>query len=127
MASAGVALILCGLSAVRAWCRQSAARRALPMLAAKLRWAAWFDILAGPVVGLVSWLTMLSSAFGDRITWRGVRYRIRPGGQIGLVHRRPPPKTRSDDIPTAIRFPQKGDSESLVPTPKLREYGSAAA
>ena len=32
---------------------------------------------------------MLSAAFSTRVTWRGLRYRIFPGGQIRLLNREP--------------------------------------
>ncbi len=45
------------------------------------------DILLGPVFGAVHWIGMLSSCFGSRICWRGVRYRIAPGGRVVAVRR----------------------------------------
>lgn len=127
VASALACLFLYGLAALRAWYRQDAARRALPALAAKLRWAAWFDILVSPFVGLVSWLTMLSSAFGDQITWRDVTYRIRSGGQIELVHRASHTDAESEDMARVLPFSDDRKSQAPLPTPELRESRSAAA
>jgi cellulose synthase/poly-beta-1,6-N-acetylglucosamine synthase-like glycosyltransferase len=127
IASAAAVMILHGLAVLRAWYRQDAARHALPKLTGKLRWVAWFDILGSPLVGAVSWLTMLGSALGNGITWREVTYRIRPGGQIEVVHRRSQPSEKSADMPTIVPFPEAGDSEARRPTPRLPEYASAAA
>jgi hypothetical protein len=127
IASAVAVLTLYGLSAMRAWYRQDAARRVLPALAAKLRWAAWFDILASPFAGFVSWLMMVSSALGDRITWRNITYRIRPGGRVDLVHRPPQPRTETEEIPATVPFPQTGGPEAPLPISDDRECESAAA
>jgi len=127
MASAVAALVLYGLTTVRAWYRQDAARRALPALAAKLRSAAWFDILASPFVGAVSWLTMLSSAFGDQITWRGVTYRILPGGQIELVNRQPLPSTDPQEEWATVPFPDPEEADVPRHHPNLGKCKSAAA
>jgi hypothetical protein len=127
IASAAAVVLLHGLAALRAWYRQDAARQALPALAGKLRCAVWFDILASPFVGLVSWLTMLSSALGDCITWRDVIYRIRPGGQIELMRRQVEPGSEMADMPTVVPFPQEGETGAVLPTPQLRERRSAAA
>lgn len=127
IASAAAVVLLHGLAALRAWCRQDAARRALPALGKKLRWAVWFDILAGPFVGLVSWLTMLSSALGDCITWRDITYRIQPGGQIELVQCPSQPNGESADMPPVVPFPQTGESGALLPNPQLGDCRSAAA
>jgi hypothetical protein len=127
VASAATAVFLYGLAMLRAWYRQDVARKALPALAGKLRWPARFDILASPFVGLISWLTMLSSAFGDCITWRDVRYRIRPGGQIELLHRRTQPSGESADARSVLQFPGADESGTSLPGRPLCKSGRRAA
>lgn len=71
-----------------------------------LRWDVW----AGPVVGLVHWLGMLGSLFGRQVAWRGISYRVLPGGQISSVQREDQPAT-----PQAQQRPQpEGVAEELV-------------
>lgn len=62
--------------------RQSLVRIYFPQDALRFRAAQWFDLFAGPVPTLVNWVAMLSSLVGDRIVWRGVAYRMLPGGRI---------------------------------------------
>lgn len=79
------AALLYGFSSWRAATRQRMARTCLPPHADKLAAAGWFDILLGPLAGVVTWATLISSCFGTCIRWRGNRYRIHRGGQIELL------------------------------------------
>ena len=40
---------------------------------------------AGPAIAVLHWLATLTSVFGHGITWRGIRYRLRPGGAVTSV------------------------------------------
>ncbi len=77
---------LYGLGSVRAWFRQDVGRRLCSSHTQQLAPAGRFDVYAGPLVGLLNWLGIISSLFGSCITWRGNRYRILPGGQIQLLN-----------------------------------------
>jgi hypothetical protein len=89
---AALGVLLYVLAVVRGMLRQSAARLCLPQLASELAAASWFDTFLSPLSGLFAWLLMLLSCVGQCIEWRGVRYRIRRGGQIDLLSRRFTPR-----------------------------------
>lgn len=76
------AMTLFGMGALRAGLRQDAARKRFPEYADRLAAGRYFDILAGPLVGLVAIGAMLSSAVGRQLCWRGNRYRLLRGGAI---------------------------------------------
>jgi hypothetical protein len=80
---------LVGTHWARAWMREDLGRKRFPHLKRELAVARRWDLLAGPVFGLMNWLGMVSAAFSTRVTWRGLRYRIFPGGQIRLLNREP--------------------------------------
>jgi hypothetical protein len=71
----------------RAALRQSAARAFAPTATAQLQAARAFDIWCSPAAGLVNWLCLLASAFGNRITWRGITYTLKRGGQVVAIER----------------------------------------
>lgn len=88
-----------GGTVLRGWQRRALARVYLPDAPPRLTAAAWIDLWTGPLVGLVHWLSILSSLAGDELDWRGVRYRICRGGVVEIVSREhavpaspPPPK-----------------------------------
>ena len=82
-----LAIALYGLGAVRGALRQSLVKTYFPEQHRALRAARWFDILGGPLTGLVHWFGMLTSTIGQRISWRGLTYRLYPGGAIELEER----------------------------------------
>lgn len=82
-----VVVTLVWLNWLRSWWRQQIGAERFPHLRRELAAARRFDILAGPLVGLANWLVMVAAACGTRVTWRGLRYRIFPGGQIRLLNR----------------------------------------
>ncbi len=61
---------------LRAVLRQIAAFRLLPEHASSLKAAAWADIAGCWLWAPLLMVIMLSSAFGQIITWRGIRYRL---------------------------------------------------
>jgi hypothetical protein len=82
---AGVFLAYYGLNALRAWIRQSLVHCYFPSLAPRLRRARWFDIWAGPLIGLVNMAGLIGAMFGREFTWRGIRYRLLGGGHVAAV------------------------------------------
>jgi hypothetical protein len=96
---------------LRSWLRQDIGSQRFPHLRQELAAARRFDIVAGPLVGLVNWLAMVAAACGTRVTWRGLRYRIFPGGQIRLLNREPEVQTD----------PSLADLQSM-PFDHLRHY-----
>ncbi len=103
-------LLLYAATALRNALRQSIVKTLLPDCEADLRGARRFDIWAGPLVGLVNWLGLCSSVFGNQVTWRDVVYQILPGGKIRLIGRRSEPDgaMRIDQIDGP---PAKGSSD----------------
>jgi hypothetical protein len=88
---AAVAGTLVAMNVLRSWLRQDIGRKRFPHLRKELTVARRMDIIAGPLVGLATWLAMVAAACGTRVTWRGLRYRIFPGGQIQLLNRESEP------------------------------------
>jgi cellulose synthase/poly-beta-1,6-N-acetylglucosamine synthase-like glycosyltransferase len=88
----GLGAALWAVGAVRGAVRQSLVAAYFPQHLRATRAARWFDILAGPVAGLVHWLGMWAAACGRRIRWRGVCYRLFPGGRIEIEQRAADPE-----------------------------------
>lgn len=83
----GVVAFLYGFGVLKAVLRQETAQLSLPLFEEKLKNVRRFDYVAGPLVSVVNWIGMLSALFGSSIIWRGVRYRIFPGGQSQTLNR----------------------------------------
>lgn len=64
------------LTSIRAWMRQSCARRRLPEHAPALGSIAWLDIWLHPLLSLLNLGCWLSASVGRTITWRAIRYRL---------------------------------------------------
>lgn len=101
---ASTVLALVGTHWARAWMREDMGRKRFPHLKRELAAARRWDLLAGPFFGLLNCLGMLSAAFSTRVTWRGLRYRIFPGGQIRLLNREleqeaQPPLSEAQSMP----------------------------
>jgi cellulose synthase/poly-beta-1,6-N-acetylglucosamine synthase-like glycosyltransferase len=84
---AGILAVLYLASVYRGLVRHDLAAIYFPDQRDRLRKARRFDVWAGPFVGLVNWLALAISVVGRRITWRGITYRIRGGGQTRLLRR----------------------------------------
>jgi len=97
--SAGVLLTLYGLSVVRGVIRQKVLWIHFPNRARRLRKARHFDVWLSPAVTVLHWLAVLSSLYGCHITWRGICYRVFPGGRIRMLSRDGLPATSPDDQP----------------------------
>jgi len=46
-----------------------------------------FDVWVNPLVEIAHWIGVLSSAVGRCIVWRGIRYRVLPGGKVKEIVR----------------------------------------
>lgn len=82
--SAATCVALYALNVYRAWNRQQFARIALAPGQATAG-EALFDLVCGPLSGLVNLTGLLASLVGHQVSWRGVRYRLLPGGQITSI------------------------------------------
>ncbi len=73
---------LYGLGLYRGWAMQGLAAvyspEHLPALRGVRRWHVW----ANPAVALVQWIGLVTSAFGNRVTWRAIDYRIGADGRV---------------------------------------------
>ena len=82
--------VLYGVGLYRGWAMQSLAAvyspENLPELRGVRRWHIW----ASPAVAFVQWLGLIASAFGNRVKWRAIDYRLGAGGRVlsMRVHRR---------------------------------------
>jgi cellulose synthase/poly-beta-1,6-N-acetylglucosamine synthase-like glycosyltransferase len=77
------------ISVLRGWVRSSTARIYFPDLDPTLRQACRFDTWATPLVSLVHGAALLSSMVGRHLVWRGITYRLLPGGRSELLWREP--------------------------------------
>ena len=84
---AGIVGLVYAGCVLRGLLRGDLARRYLPDQQPSLRQARLFDLWSGPLVGLFTWAMMAASLFGSRITWRGITYRLRPGGKVQTISR----------------------------------------
>ncbi len=80
---------LYGFGVTKAVLRQSSARLSFDDFDTTLKRARWFDIVAGPLVATVNWIGLFSALLGSTIVWRGIRYRMLPGGQSHTLNREP--------------------------------------
>ena len=111
----GVTAVLYALSVQRGWVRQSLVETYFPKRDRKSSSGTArtvlcnedsrplyvrFDIWANPLGALAGWLGVLGSLVGRRITWRGISYRMLPGGRIGAVERRGAPAPPAHDPKT---------------------------
>lgn len=80
-----------------------------------------FDIFAGPFVGLVTLLAMISSLVGSTISWRGIHYGLGQGGRTMLIGRDVTP-----EVWQAIDSRLKTDEPPMGAFLKLYEPDAAA-
>lgn len=79
------------LGVLRAAERERLARTYFPAHTTRLTAAARVDLWAGPLIGLMGAVGIVSSMVGKSIAWRGIRYRLDRGGRVRLVQRDDPP------------------------------------
>ena len=114
----GVCAALYLLCVQRGYVRQALLGTYFPERRHALRGAARFDILAGPLAAMVGWVGMLGSLFGKHIHWRGITYRVFPGGKMRVVGRRP----------ESIQYSEQNDQRqppdvSTIKLPRYRKAG----
>ena len=67
--------------------RQSLVRTYFPHWERASRRIRRFDVWANPLVELAHWLGVASASCGRWINWRGIRYRVLPGGEVQQIVR----------------------------------------
>jgi hypothetical protein len=79
---AAVLGVLYGLGFYRGWAMQGLAAvyspEHLPELRGVRRWHVW----ASPAVAFVQWIGLIASAFGNRVKWRAIDYRLGANGRV---------------------------------------------
>ena len=111
--------LLYGLNVYRGMIRQDLAGIYFPHLESQLRGPRRFDIWMEPLISLVNWVGMISSLFGQTITWRGVTYRLFRGGRIETTHRCEEP-TSPDHEP-----PREDSDREIAPKKRHASYRRA--
>jgi ceramide glucosyltransferase len=82
-----VSAILYAVTVYRGWLRQGLVKVYFPHWEKASRTIRRFDIWANPLVELAHWIGVSSAAFGRHVLWRGIRYRVLPGGQVQKIIR----------------------------------------
>ena len=86
----GACLAIYGLNAAKAFVRQDLIDIYVPDCRKRLNHARRFDVWAGPVVGLINTLVVISSCVGRRIHWRQITYLLRKDGTVEILSRQQP-------------------------------------
>lgn len=115
--AAGLSGLLYGFSALGGWFRQGFVRVYFPQLDAALRGARRFEIWAGPLVALANWLHLFGSTFGRHVTWRGIRYRLAPDGQVLEIQRPGEPPSGAAALPAEDQPLDQGPGPALLRFP----------
>jgi cellulose synthase/poly-beta-1,6-N-acetylglucosamine synthase-like glycosyltransferase len=82
-----VSLVLYLVTVYRGALRQDLVKTYFPHWKGASRRIRGFDIWANPLVEFAHWIGVFSAAFGNYVTWRGIRYRVKPGGQVEKIIR----------------------------------------
>jgi hypothetical protein len=77
-----VLAVLYGLGLYRGWAMQSLAAVYSPQNLPELRGVRRWHIWASPAVAFVQWLGLIASAFGNRVKWRAIDYRLGADGRV---------------------------------------------
>lgn len=89
---AGVAALLYALGVWRVAMRQDAARASVPQIQPQLAAAQRLELFGGPLLSLVGWIGLVSSALLRQVTWRGIAYRLGSDGRVRSVAHQPAPE-----------------------------------
>lgn len=84
---AAVTLLLYALSVLRAWMRHRALSMRLSAGARLPLALRSFDALCSPISSLLTWLILVSSAWGRSLKWRNIRYDLTGNGKIIRISR----------------------------------------
>lgn len=82
---ASVAAVHYAGTVLRAKMRQRALRRCLPQLPEAVRRTWSCETWAAPWVNLVGWSCMVAALWGNRVTWRAIRYRLDGRGRVAAT------------------------------------------
>lgn len=85
-----ILLAIYSVNTIRALLRQRAIHARFPKESRAQRAVWWLDVLGHPLVGLVQWCLIVSSAWGREITWRSIRYRLQGPHHTRVLHRTTP-------------------------------------
>ena len=85
-------VLLYGMGVARSAVRANIGRRSFPSWKSHKK-ARKFDMFAGPVIGAVTFASMVASCFGSEIVWRRIRYFIGRGGRVLVIGRQLPEGT----------------------------------
>jgi hypothetical protein len=99
-----VSAIFYAVTVYRGWLRQGLVKVYFPNWEPASRRIQRFDIWANPLVELAHWLGVSSAAVGHHVFWRGIRYRVLPGGQVQKI-------IRGDAKPVQSAEESEGESE----------------
>ena len=104
---AGGLAVLYLLGVCRVRLRQQLVGTYFPDRQERLQPAARFDVWANPLAKLAHWLGVLSSIFGRHIAWRGISYRVFPGGRIRIAGREEGEQLQQREIPPEEFIPYR--------------------
>jgi hypothetical protein len=93
----GVSAALYMLKVYRGSLRQALVKTYFPHWERASRRIRLFDTWGHPLVELAHWLGVASAAVGRLISWRGICYRVLPGGQVQEIIRADAEAVESDD------------------------------
>ena len=82
-----VSAVLYSITVYRGSLRQDLVRTYFPHWEQASRRIRGFDIWANPLVEFAHWIGVLSAGVGRYVNWRGIRYRVVPGGQVRKIIR----------------------------------------
>ncbi len=79
---AGMLAVLYVLGLYRGWAMQGLAAVYSPEHIRDLRGVRRWHIWGNPAVGFVQWIGLIASAFGNRVRWRSIDYRLDAAGRV---------------------------------------------
>jgi len=100
-----VSTALYAIMVYRGWLRQGLVKVYFPDWESESHAIQRFDIWANPLVELAHWIGVSSAAVGRSILWRGIRYRVAPGGAVQeIVHAAAEPQAAEEEEPMRYRI-----------------------
>jgi hypothetical protein len=114
---AGVCGALYLLSVFSGLLRQDLTLSYFPHLHTSLRKARRFELWSGPLVALVNWISLLGSAVGRQVRWRGIVYQVARDGRVSRARRE---ETAAGGLPPQGKespLPGKTGAPAIIPLP----------